>query len=239
MAISIPLASPAVRAFERAMSNQPAPADAEQPRAGGAQWVGPINGRKVRLALGTATISLIGPGETKYVHENQGAAGTRWYRAVLRGGQEREQGPSGAYHLANDLGVSNASNVFLAAVNAFLDATPQTIISGIQGLLDALNAPDGGVLQVNTPPCFIHGGTCDGDHTKPKATPAPAAPGAPGALCPGCEKPTCVVSHPACPAWPVEGEMDLVSRLAHKPGFQLRPPRVELLVAADDQSEPP
>ena len=236
MAISIPLASPAVRAFERAMSNQPAPADAEQPRAGGAQWVGPINGRKVRLALGTATISLFDPGETVYVHENYRG---RWDRAVLSSNHAREQGPSGAYHLAKDLGVSNASNVFLAAVNAFLDATPQTIISGIQGLLDALNAPDGGVLQVNTPPCFIHGGTCDGDHTKPKATPAPAAPGAPGALCPGCEKPTCVVSHPACPAWPVEGEMDLVSRLAHKPGFQLRPPRVELLVAADDQSEPP
>lgn len=425
----------AIRAFASALASAPtatapAPADAEQPRAGGAEWVGPINGRKVRLALGTATITLFDPGETKYVHE-RGRDGC-WTRAVLRekltmsdaldeyrklenklralrgraspgspaedpileamettwwllmdderallddeGPQcwpdlESPQGaprdvnvwtlslkepprkaaarasdisPSGYFTLARDLGVSNAPNVFLAAVNAFIDATPQTIISRIQDLLDTLKtvpraeftAPDGRhiVLErkavtitipptVPVPPILraafgnepavisyvlmgfvwsrvvrVQGASRPADQVtdhvcieadlglfpsdervrnvrpfffgldhynatdeaflaacgnlssdvmvcglKPKA-PAAEPP------CPGCGQPTRVCAaaegkpkYPACVTWRggYSHEEHLVSRLAHKPGFQLRPPRVELLLAVDDQSEPP
>ena len=335
----------AIRAFASALASAPtatapAPADAEQPRAGGAEWVGPINGRKVRLALGTATITLFDPGETKYVHE-RGRDGC-WTRAVLRESRASDISPSGYFTLARDLGVSNAPNVFLAAVNAFIDATPQTIISRIQDLLDTLKtvpraeftAPDGRhiVLErkavtitipptVPVPPILraafgnepavisyvlmgfvwsrvvrVQGASRPADQVtdhvcieadlglfpsdervrnvrpfffgldhynatdeaflaacgnlssdvmvcglKPKA-PAAEPP------CPGCGQPTRVCAaaegkpkYPACVTWRggYSHEEHLVSRLAHKPGFQLRPPRVELLLAVDDQSEPP
>jgi hypothetical protein len=109
-------------------------------------------------------------------------------------------------------------------------------------------------------PCFVCGPVCDpAKHQDPSRLPCftcgPVCDPVkhPESTCPGCGQPSRVCAehsrivaprYAGCKAWRggnvCEGTSSFaVSRLDRVRGFQLRPPPQELLILADDQSEPP